>query len=68
MMLDIDLGLKRTATINLIIMEKLLMVIGDVDIFPKTYNLPPITQFTMVDFCVRLLLLVVFMKFFIKWK
>ena len=68
MMSDIDLGLKRTATIPLVIMEKLLMVIGYVDIFPKPYNLPPITQFTMVYCCISLLLLVVFMKFFMKSK
>ena len=44
------------------------MVVGEVDIGPRPDTLPPITQATMVYFFVHLLLLVVFMKVFMKIK
>ena len=44
------------------------MVIGDVDIGLKTANITTITQANMVDLCIYLLLLVVFMKLFMATK
>ena len=50
-MAEMDLGLKRPDTILLAILEKMLMLIGDLDIVPRTTTVPPITQVTMVDSC-----------------
>ena len=59
-----DLGLKIPAYIPLSIAEKLLTVIVEVDLGIILDTLPPITQATMVDCCVYLLLLVLFMGVF----
>ena len=40
MMEDVDLGLKTPATISLEIVEKVMMVTEDVDIFPRLDTLP----------------------------
>ena len=65
---DVDLGLKGPFNPLLTIMENLFMVIGEVDIGLIPANLSPITQAIMVDFCVYLLLLVVFIKVFTTMK
>ena len=52
MMADTDLGLKRTATFPLVIQDKLLVVMGDVDIGPIPATIYPITKVTMVDCCI----------------
>ena len=44
------------------------MVIGDVDIGLKSATIPTITQVTMVDCCIYMLLLIVFTKFFMSMK
>ena len=61
-MSDVDIGLKRPATLPLSIVEKLLMVIGELYLGPRTATLTNINQVTMVDFCVYMLLILVFMK------
>ena len=62
------LGLNRTATITLAIVEKLLVAILDGDIGPKPVTLPTTTQVTMLKICDYLLLLDVSMKFFMIMK
>ena len=64
MVKDADFGIKRTATLPLAIMDKLLVVFGEDDTVPIPANLTPITQVNMVDYFTYLFLLVVFMKFF----
>ena len=59
MMADMDIGLKILDTITLTTRKKLLMAIGEVDIGPIPGTLYPITQVTMVDYCVYLLIIVV---------
>ena len=66
MMTDRDIGLKRPVTLPLKIWEKLFMMIVEVDIGPRPSTIPPITQVTMVDFCVYLLILVILMIVFMK--
>ena len=44
------------------------MVIEDVDIVPITDTLTPISQVTIVDFCVYLLLLIFSLKLFMTIK
>ena len=66
MMADVDIGLKRPATITLTILEKLLTVIGEVDIGPIKATLTPIIQVTMVYCCVYLLILVFLIIFFMQ--
>ena len=44
------------------------MGIGKLDIGPRLTTLNPTTQVTMVDCCVYILFLVVFMIFFMKMK
>ena len=65
MMAEVDLYLNIPSNITLLIRKKILMVIGDVDIYPIPETLLPITQLTMVYFCVYLLiidmLMIVFM-------
>ena len=61
---DIYLVLNIPSTLHIAISEKLLVVIEEVYICPKSATLPPITQVTMVDFFIYLLLLIVFIKFF----
>ena len=40
---DVDIGLNIPAAISLAILKKLLMVIGDVDIYPRPATLTPVT-------------------------
>ena len=68
MMGEVDIGINRPATLLLKFVEKVLTVMREVDIGLIPVTLPPITQVTEVDFCVYLLLLVVFTKVFIMMK
>ena len=68
MMADVDIYIKRPSTLPLTIMDKMLMVIGELDIGPRPDTLSTITQVTMVYCCVYLLLLMVFMDVLIKMK
>ena len=47
-MVDVYIGLKIPATFHLAIQEKLLMVMGELDIGPRPFTFTPITQLTMV--------------------
>ena len=67
-MADLDLVLKRSATIPLKILDKLLMVIGDVDIGPRPVTISPITHVTMLYCFVDMFILVVSMIFFMTMK
>ena len=64
MMEDVGLGLNRPATFHLSIWNKLLMAIVEVDIGPRPATLPPITQVTMVDCFIYLLILIMSMILF----
>ena len=46
---DADLGLKRPATLTLTIVEKVFMMIGEVDIGLRQANLFPIKQVELED-------------------
>ena len=59
---DVDLALKRPATLILTITEKVLMVMGDVDIGIRTATISTIIYINVVDYWVYLLLLVMFTK------
>ena len=62
---DVGLGLKRPATILFKIVEKLFMVIREVDIGLRLATILPITQVTMVHCWVYMSLLVLFTTVFI---
>ena len=64
----VDLGLKIPATILFTILEKVLMLMGEVGIGLISVNIPPITQVSMVDFFVYLFLLVMFIKLFMEME
>ena len=64
----VDLGLKIPATILFTILEKVLMLMGEVGIGLISVNIPPITQVAMVDFFVYLFLLVMFIKLFMEME
>ena len=64
----VDIGIKRPDTLTIAIVEKTMMVIGEVYIVPRPDTFTPITQVNMVDCCIYLLLLVMFMKGFITKK
>ena len=68
MIAEVDIGLKRPATFPLTKLDKLLVVIGEVNMGTRPATLPPINQATMVDCCVYLVLLVILMIVFIKTK
>ena len=59
---DVDLALKRPATLILTITEKVLMVMVDVDIGIRTATISTIIYINVVDYWVYLLLLVMFTK------
>ena len=65
---DVDLGHRRPSTIPLEIVEKVLMVIEDVDKVPRPSILPPISQVTMVYCCIYFLLLIFSLKLFTTMK
>ena len=46
---DVELGLKRSATLPFTITEKVLMFMGEVDIGLRPAILPPIIQVSLVD-------------------
>ena len=64
---DVDLGIKRLDTLIFVIVDKMLMVMVEVRIGLRPSTLPPITQFTMLDCCVDLFLIVV-LKMFLVMK
>ena len=68
MMADVGFCFNRTATLSIIILEKMLMVNEEVDIGTRPDTLPTTTQVTMLDCYVYLLLLVVFTKVFMTMK
>ena len=68
MVKDADFGIKRTATLPLAIMDKLLVVFGEDDTVPIPANLTPITQVNMVDCFLYLVLLAIWMILFMKMK
>ena len=68
MMAGVDLGQKRPAAFTLAIWDKLLVVLGEVDIGPRPDPIPPITPVAMVDFCVYLVLLAILMTLFMKMR
>ena len=67
-MTDMDLGLNIPDTFPLETLEKLLVVIGELDIGPRLATPPPITQLTVVYCCVYLVLIVMLMIVFMKIK
>ena len=68
MMADMDLGLKRPSNFPIATLDKLLVVIGEVDIGPRPATIPPITQVTIVDCWIYLLLIVMLIILFMKMK
>ena len=64
MMADVDIGQKIPETLPLVICKKLLMLIEEVDKCPRLSTITPITQVTMEDCCVYLLIIVVLMIVF----
>ena len=68
MMEEGDLGLNIPETLSLRISEKVLMVMGEVDIGLRPEIITPIMQLNVVDFCVYLLLLTSFKKTFMVIK
>ena len=67
MMADVYLGINIPATV-LAVRNKLLEVIGDVDIGPRPATLPPIKQVTMIYCCLYLFILFVLIILFMKIK
>ena len=67
-MVDIDIGIKMPDTSPLGILEKMLMALEEVDICSRPVTLPPISQVTMLYFCLYMLLLVVSMIVFMEMK
>ena len=65
---DLGLSINIPDTIYFSIMDKLFMLIGEVDIDIIPATLPPITQLTMVDCCVYMLLIFGFTKLFMEIK
>ena len=65
---EVGLVFKREANLPFLIMENLLMVMGEVVIGLRPATLPPITQVGLVDFRVALLLLVLFTKLFMVMR
>ena len=65
---EVDIGLKRLATIPLEIMEQELMFPVEVDIGLRPATLPPITKVTVVDCRVSNFLLFVFSKVLMVMK
>ena len=68
MMEYLDLAIKRPATLLFSIMEKMFVVMGEVNVGPRPANISPIAQVILVDVCVYLLLLFVFTKLFMSTK
>ena len=66
MVTDMDIGLNIPGTFLLVILEKLLVVIGEVDIYPRPATIPPVTHVTMLDCFVYLVLLFMLMILFLE--
>ena len=62
---DVNLGLKRPATLTLSMVNEVLMVMGEVDIGIRPDDLPPIPHVGVVDCWFTLVLLVLLNK--ISW-
>ena len=64
---NVRYGFRSQETIQYLfkIVEKVLMVMGEVDICLRPATIPPITQVTMIYCCPYLLIIVVFTKLFI---
>ena len=58
MMEEVDLVLNIPATLPFKNVEKVLIVMGEVDIGPRPSNLPPIIQVVLVDHLVSLLMVI----------
>ena len=67
-MADMNLGIKMPDTLPLEILDNKLTVIGEVNIGTVPATITPITQLTMVDSCVYLLLLVMLMIVYMRMK
>ena len=65
---EVDIGLKGPSIFSLPIRDKLTMVMGEVDIVPRPTTLPPITKATMVDCCVYMFILAIYMIVLMKIK
>ena len=68
MMEYLDLAIKRPATLLFSIMEKMFVVMGEVNVGPRPANISPIIQMTIIYCWIYLLLLVLFMNFFMVTK
>ena len=67
-MTDVNLGLKIRATFALEIREKMLVVMIEVDIGPRPATLPPITQVNMLNYCIYLFILAIWIILFTNMK
>ena len=65
---EVDLGLKIPLTPTLVILDQVLMVMGEMDIGLRTATLSTINQVVMVDYWVSLLILVLFKKAFMVMR
>ena len=68
MMADVYLVLNIPAIFTLAVLDKLLVITGDVDIVSRPATITPITQVTMVYCCLYLFLLAILMIVFMKIK
>ena len=68
MMKYVDLGFRRPDTLLFKILEKVLMVMGEVNICLRPATITPITRVTMLGYCVYMFLLVVFTEVFMVTK
>ena len=68
MMADVYLVLNIPAIFTLAVLDKLLVITGDVDIVSSPATITPITQVTMVYCCLYLFLLAILMIVFMKIK
>ena len=65
---EVDLGLNRLATILFTTTDKMLIVMGEVDIGLRTATLPPINQVILLYYWYFMLLLVLLTKVFMLMK
>ena len=59
MMEELDLGLKRISTITFKIVEKVLMVMGELDICIRIDTTPIIIQVGLVDFWISMIMVII---------
>ena len=67
-MVHVDIGIKIPANFTLAIHEKILLAMGEVDIGPRPATIPPITHVNMIDCCIYLVLLAMWMIVSMKIK